>query len=500
MATGKALDGKPYAGNPHVRFDEGEVAPTATPRRGSLLYKTKALFTVLAAVAAICANGAFAGKIESARPDDGIVRAAWTSEVISCPVGTPLAGYGPNDVSVAKADDLYLDVLAVCDGKSRVAILSFDLLGLDADTVKSLRADAAKALGTSPANVLLTCTHTHGGPHSRVFNHKEVFADLDHGYIAMLRKAVPAAVARLGDPKGWRRVKVGYHSTSVDENRNRRHTTADNRATFCPLRRHLYKLGTGIADKELGTLALLDPETGDPRYVVGNYAAHPLDSHAPGLGGCRITADFPGYFRRYILSETGAEAMFVQGAAGDIVSKGDEQGLAAAQHTGVTLARASIESVIDIARDQAHFVMSSPRVGGVIGTFTTPLRRQWAKKLGQDSATLEVQCVAIGDVAFVGVPGETVSELGLEIKWHSPFRRTFIAYCSTGYFGYIAPPNFVAAGGYEGRHQRFAARDVLTLVETARNGLFNLHAALYPEAAEGGEEYPDCVNLPLVAE
>ena len=38
MATGKALDGKPYAGNPHVRFDEGEVAPATTPRRGSLLY------------------------------------------------------------------------------------------------------------------------------------------------------------------------------------------------------------------------------------------------------------------------------------------------------------------------------------------------------------------------------------------------------------------------------------------------------------------------------
>ena len=38
MATGKALDGKPYAGNPHVRFDEGEVASAATPRRGSLLY------------------------------------------------------------------------------------------------------------------------------------------------------------------------------------------------------------------------------------------------------------------------------------------------------------------------------------------------------------------------------------------------------------------------------------------------------------------------------
>ena len=62
MTIGKALDGKPYAGNPHVRFDEGEVASctaeaslrrvhcrrqpegrasvcAATSRRGSLLYK-----------------------------------------------------------------------------------------------------------------------------------------------------------------------------------------------------------------------------------------------------------------------------------------------------------------------------------------------------------------------------------------------------------------------------------------------------------------------------
>jgi hypothetical protein len=38
MTKGKALNGKPDAGNPHVRFDEGEVVSAATPRRGSLLY------------------------------------------------------------------------------------------------------------------------------------------------------------------------------------------------------------------------------------------------------------------------------------------------------------------------------------------------------------------------------------------------------------------------------------------------------------------------------
>jgi len=37
-----ALNGKPYAGNPHVRFDEGEVASTTTPRRGCSLRNDKA--------------------------------------------------------------------------------------------------------------------------------------------------------------------------------------------------------------------------------------------------------------------------------------------------------------------------------------------------------------------------------------------------------------------------------------------------------------------------
>ena len=48
METGKALDGKPYAGNPHVRFDEGEVASAATPRRGSLISAENMTRTVCA--------------------------------------------------------------------------------------------------------------------------------------------------------------------------------------------------------------------------------------------------------------------------------------------------------------------------------------------------------------------------------------------------------------------------------------------------------------------
>ena len=59
MTTGKALNGKPYAGNPHVRFDGGEVASAATPRRGSLLYNTKRKLKRLAA-ALLAVAGTFA--------------------------------------------------------------------------------------------------------------------------------------------------------------------------------------------------------------------------------------------------------------------------------------------------------------------------------------------------------------------------------------------------------------------------------------------------------
>ena len=52
--TNAILWGKPDAGNPHVRFDEGEVA-SAKPRRGSLLYKDAGLHEMAEAVIGVIA-------------------------------------------------------------------------------------------------------------------------------------------------------------------------------------------------------------------------------------------------------------------------------------------------------------------------------------------------------------------------------------------------------------------------------------------------------------
>ena len=77
MTTFKEFNGKPYAGIPHVRFDEGEVASATTPRRGSLLYKERAkmkkLIIMISAAALSFAVRADAPSAESGAYNDHVI-------------------------------------------------------------------------------------------------------------------------------------------------------------------------------------------------------------------------------------------------------------------------------------------------------------------------------------------------------------------------------------------------------------------------------------------
>ena len=51
----ETINGSPYAERSQTRFDEGEVASAVTPRRGSLLYKMRAIAVVMV----VCMPAAF---------------------------------------------------------------------------------------------------------------------------------------------------------------------------------------------------------------------------------------------------------------------------------------------------------------------------------------------------------------------------------------------------------------------------------------------------------
>ncbi len=428
------------------------------------------------------------------------MKISWFSQIISPEIGAYLAGYSNKDKSVAKLDDLFATGLCLDDGETKVVMISFDLLGLDAEFIQRLRRQCGEILGVPESAVLCTCTHTHTGPESRYNLGSREHFNLE--YLAKLEGLILDAVKNLPP---FKECNVNFYSKNCDANTNRHFLTRDNCGSFLPHRREMRQLAEeGIADKELGCLFFMDAATGDPLYVIGNYAAHPLAGHAPGLGGRRISADYPGAFRRKITENTGADAMFVSGAAGDLVPIDDELGKDAIEQMGTILSKNTIDGLIDSMRNPARFRMKDVKLGSCLKTFTVPLRncvinnpdRLPPEFRGSNEVTLEIQCVSIGDTCFVGVPGELCNELGLEIKWHSPFRKAWIAYCSTAYFSYLCPGNFLVSGGYEPGAQRITARSGLKLVSTAVDAMYELREKVYP--SQGDEKYPDCLELPLV--
>ena len=425
------------------------------------------------------------------------MKIAWFKKVISPEIGARLAGYGIDDFSMAKLDDLYMTGLCADDGERKVLIISFDLLGLDEWYSRKLRQRCAEILQIPQEAVLFSCTHTHTGPECRIqMSHPE---QLNQKFLDDLEQWVIQEVSDLND---FRDCSVYYYSSLCDENRNRRYVTNCNNATFTAHRREVVPIAAEYADKELGQLIFIDDETGKPVYMVGNYAAHPLAGHAPGLGGRRISADFPGVFRDYVTAETGAECMFISGAAGDLVPKEDELGSDAIRLAGTHLAQAAAGGMVDAPRNPARFKMEDAKVGAKSKFAKVPVRK--GKKLpeyygGKTEIDLEMQVISIGDLCFVGVPGELCCEVGQEIKWHSPFRHAYIAYNATGYLDYIGHTGLLVAGGYEGNCQLFSARCGLMLLNTAVDAMFELREELYPSPE--GDCYPDncknqLVNIP----
>jgi len=75
-------------------------------------------------------------------------------------------------------------------------------------------------------------------------------------------------------------------------------------------------------------------------------------------------------------------------------------------------------------------------------------RRVGARELVED---VEVQAIALGDVAFVAYPAEYFVEFGLRTKAGAPFANTFVAELGNGWHGYVPTAEAFAHGGYEPR-------------------------------------------------
>ena len=75
-------------------------------------------------------------------------------------------------------------------------------------------------------------------------------------------------------------------------------------------------------------------------------------------------------------------------------------------------------------------------------------RRNGTRELIEE---VEVQVIAVGDVAFAGFPAEYFTEFGLAVKRESPFPNTFMVQLANGWHGYVPTYEAFEHGGYEAR-------------------------------------------------
>lgn len=411
------------------------------------------------------------------------MKIAHCDRIITPEVGEPAAGYGVNDVTVRIHDDLKVSILLMDDGENRGAVLGYDLLGLDEPFVRKIRSTTAGQLGCPEANVILTCTHTHSGPHTRSLGRRSANTDYIEKLYGWTAEGVSAAL------NDWKETDVYFYSCKCDQNYNRRYVDGSNRCKFLPHYRSLEKIGTEFVDQELGMLIFTLPKTHHPMGVLLNFAAHPLASHAPGLGSHQISADYPGAVRD-LLADNACWCVFTDGAAGDQFPKDSECGSEAVRKCASGIVTEAIRGMCDACRNGDLYRIAEPRIRASIESVTVKLRRdQQAKRqempvyAGKTETEAEIQLFALGEVCLVGVPGEMLAEIGQEIKWHSPYRRTFILYNSTAYLSYLPHANAYLAGGYETdiNSAYIQPFESLKLVNTAVEGMRKLHGPMPQE-------------------
>ena len=397
------------------------------------------------------------------------MKAGTSTQVITPPVGTSLAGYFHDRVSTGVHDDLLAKALVLDNGRKKVAIVVCDLLWIQGEQVRRVRELALKAAGIPPENIMISCTHTHTGPETRV---KRPMVPINEAYIERLPQLIADSIIRAEANLQPAVIRLGEEF----EDRlsfNRRFLMKDGSVAFNPGKMNPDIIGpVGPTDPQLNVLRV-DHEDGSPMAIIANFSMHP-----DVMTGCEISADFPGESSRLLSSfyESKPMVMYMQGACGnlnqiDVSSSTNQNGPKEVMRLSRILAGKSL------AASELSQPMSCEDLGSIsreLGIKYHPLTEELKTKaeetrkkakpndfekaqaeliasyeLDGKTAAVEVQAIRIGDTAVVGVPGEYFVEYGLNIKQWSPFDQTFIAELANAAFGYIPTLDAFYPGTYE---------------------------------------------------
>lgn len=426
---------------------------------------------------------------------------------ITPPIGMTMAGYAAREGAAKDKDgELYATSLVLDDERTRIAIVSLDLLFLQEPFVSDLRQEVGQRIGVPRSNVLLNFSHTHSGPTSEKLQYDDDEGQhrLRMAYSTRLQNEIPALAALAANRLRPARIGTGVGEARIGINRRERQSDGSIILGENP---------RGSVDHEVRVIRIDDLQ-GKPVAIVFAHGCHTVTMGPKSL---RWSSDYVGPARELVEQNTGGLSLFLQANAGDInpiTGIGDKEDNSTEKvRLGLTLGaevlkvHASIytESVrgertlvgslskipyyprvsisqepneaigvreemlelplqtlpsIDVASeilekwDSEVSRLMAEKVGGAPMNVARHFRH-WALAMRdhvarglRPSIEIPVQALCVGDIAIVAVPGETFATQGLEVKRQSPFAHTLFLGYSNGCVAYIPTPDAYPDNGW----------------------------------------------------
>jgi hypothetical protein len=388
-----------------------------------------------------------------AKSGERVLRAGTAKIDITPEKPVKMAGYASRtELSQGVHDPLSARVVAFENNGKRLVLVSTDLIGFYDGTAEKLRSAILDEFKLEPSELFLTAIHTHSAPSPTI--NKEKGHPNNVEYTENLKGKLTEAIRSALNNMGPVNVGCGVGYCPIGANRRELNISPSGQSSI-RLGRNPY----GPTDKEVLVTKLAKPD-GDAIAALFDYATH---ATCLGPKNYAISGDVLGLAEQFvekILGE-GKIAPAFAGASGNIdpwfrvlPAFNDEPGWIPEP---VLLGTVLGEEVVHVYR-----AIETVRGGGEINTAFTILKLpskpsdETAAKKDLPPTPLAITAGRVGDIAFVGIGCEVLTEIGLAIKSASPYKNTFvIAHCN-GAAGYLAPGHLHIEDGYEIRSSPFA--------------------------------------------
>jgi len=432
--------------------------------------------------------------VESRINSERILRAGAAVSNITPWLDEPIVGGWNSPPGEHVHDELHARCLVLDDGRTKLAFVVCDSLGIAREVCDAARQIVQEKTGIAPQNIMISATHTHSSVPATGANRLVRDSELSsyQKFLVMrIADGVRRAINNLEPAKiGW---GSGNEPTQVF---NRRYfmkpgTPTPNpfggvdKAVMNPGRGNPNILkAAGPTDPEVAFLSV-QSISGRPIALLANYSLHYVGPSA----GAVISADYYGLFADRIQELLGADRMdppFVgimsNGTSGDInnIAWLEKTQKRYAPYEKMREVADLVAQAVYEAHKRIEFHEWVP-LGAIREELTLAVRKPtdeqlaYARKIldkpedakpyhkhekvyarrtlqmseSPDEVSVVLQAFRVGGLCVYAIPFEVFVEIGLELKAKSPFEQAFVISHANGSYGYLPTVEQHKLGGYE---------------------------------------------------